>query len=438
MHKDDFAFANDIRAAVELRTPRTYILLVRVTAVLILSAIIWASLAVLDEVTRGEGRVIPSRQVQVIQPLEGGLVENIHVTEGAIVQKGDVLMRIDDTTFAAQLGEIRERRLALASRVARLAAEALGQGQIDFPPQLLKEAVRAAEAERLVFEARQRKLSQDIEVIVQQVGQRRAELGELQAQERRLAQAVDLLAKETTITRRLFQQRVVPEIEMLRLDRQAAEMLGQLDVVKASLAKAEVAILEAEARRDSVTSTFRATSEEELAKAQADLAVVEETIRAAQDRVRRTDLRAPVHGIVNKISVTTIGAVVQPGQAIMDIVPLEDNLLVEANIRPADIAFIRPGQDAVVKISAYDPTVYGSLHGKVERISANTISNEQKEVFYRVVVRTERSHLGADAAQLPIIPGMVGSVEILTGRKSVLDYMLRPIRKVFDEALRER
>lgn len=438
MHKDDFAFANDIRAAVELRTPRTYILLVRVTAVLILSAIIWASLAVLDEVTRGEGRVIPSRQVQVIQPLEGGLVENIHVTEGAIVQKGDVLMRIDDTTFAAQLGEIRERRLALASRVARLAAEAIGQGQIDFPPLLLKEAARAAEAERLVFEARQRKLSQDIEVIVQQVGQRRAELGELQAQERRLAQAVDLLAKETTITRRLFQQRVVPEIEMLRLDRQAAEMLGQLDVVKASLAKAEVAILEAEARRDSVTSTFRATSEEELAKAQADLAVVEETIRAAQDRVRRTDLRAPVHGIVNKISVTTIGAVVQPGQAIMDIVPLEDNLLVEANIRPADIAFIRPGQDAVVKISAYDPTVYGSLHGKVERISANTISNEQKEVFYRVVVRTERSHLGADAAQLPIIPGMVGSVEILTGRKSVLDYMLRPIRKVFDEALRER
>ncbi|MCZ8183682.1 MAG: HlyD family type I secretion periplasmic adaptor subunit [Beijerinckiaceae bacterium] len=438
MHKDDFAFANDIRAAVDLRTPRTFILLVRVTAALILSSVIWASLAVLDEVTRGEGRVIPSRQVQVVQPLEGGLVENIHVVEGAIVQKGDVLMRIDDTNFAAQLGEIRERRLALASRVARLAAESTGQSQIDFPPPLLKEAVRATEAERLVFEARQRKLIQDIEVIVQQVGQRRAELGELQAQERRLAQAVDLVSKETAITRRLFQQRVVPEIEMLRLDRQAAEMQGQLDVVRASLAKAEVAILEAEARRDSVTSTFRAASEEELAKVQADLAVVEETIRAAQDRVRRTDLRAPVHGIVNKISVTTIGAVVQPGQAVMDIVPLEDNLLVEANIRPADIAFIRPGQDAVVKISAYDPTVYGSLQGKVERISANTITNDQKEVFYRVVIRTVRSHLGADAAQLPIIPGMVGSVEILTGRKSVLDYVLRPIRKVFDEALRER
>ncbi|WP_284179624.1 HlyD family type I secretion periplasmic adaptor subunit [Rhabdaerophilum sp. SD176] len=438
MHKDDFAFANDIRAAADLRTPRTYVLLVRVTAALILSAVIWASLAVLDEVTRGEGRVIPSRQVQVVQPLEGGLVENIHVAEGAIVQKGDVLMRIDDTNFAAQLGEIRERRLALASRVARLTAESTGQSQIGFPPSLLKEAGRATEAERLVFEARQRKLTQDIEVIVQQVGQRRAELGELQAQERRLAQAVDLLSKETAITRRLFQQRVVPEIEMLRLDRQAAEMQGQLDVVKASLAKAEVAILEAEARRDSVTSTFRAASEEELAKVQADLAVVEETIRAAQDRVRRTDLRAPVHGIVNKISVTTIGAVVQPGQAVMDIVPLEDNLLIEANVRPADIAFIRPGQDAVVKISAYDPTVYGSLQGKVERISANTITNDQKEVYYRVVIRTVRSHLGPDAAQLPIIPGMVGSVEILTGRKSVLEYVLRPIRKVFDEALRER
>lgn len=438
MHKDDFAFANDIRAAIDLRTPRTYILLVRVTAALILSAVIWASLAALDEVTRGEGRVIPSRQIQVVQPLEGGLVENIHVAEGAIVQKGDILMRIDDTNFAAQLGEIRERRLALASRVARLTAESTGQSQIDFSPQLLQEAGRATEAERLVFEARQRKLTQDIEVIAQQVGQRRAELGELQAQERRLAQAVDLLSKETAITRRLFQQRVVPEIEMLRLDRQAAEMQGQFEVVKASLARAEVGILEAEARRGSVTSTFRAASEEELAKVQADLAVVEETIRAAQDRVRRTDLRAPVHGIVNKISVTTIGAVVQPGQAVMDIVPLEDNMLVEANIRPADIAFIRPGQDAVVKISAYDPTVYGSLQGKVERISANTITNDQREVYYRVVIRTVRSHLGPDAAQLPIIPGMVGSVEILTGRKSVLDYVLRPIRKVSDEALRER
>jgi len=438
MHKDDFAFANDIRAAADMRTPRTYALLVRVSIGLLLTGLVWAYLAVLDEVTRGEGRVIPSSQVQVVQPLEGGLIESIFIKEGAIVQKGDILVRIDDTNFAAQLGEIRERRLALGARYARLTAEATGQPMVTFPPVLIKDAARATDAERAVFDARQRKLQQDVEVVVQQIGQRKAEHGELEAQNMRLFQSIELLSKELLITRRLFQQRVVPEIEMLRLERQAAELQGQLNVVRASLAKADVSIREAEARRESVVSTFRAASEEELSKVQADLSIVDETIRAAQDRVRRTDLRAPVHGIVNKVNVTTIGAVVQSGQAIVDIVPLEDSLLVEGNIRPADIAFIRPGQDAVVKISAYDSTIYGSLTGKVERISADTFTSERKDVFYRVIVRTAKSHLGADAAPLPIIPGMVGSVEILTGRKSVLAYMLKPVRKVFSEALRER
>jgi membrane fusion protein, adhesin transport system len=225
---------------------------------------------------------------------------------------------------------------------------------------------------------------------------------------------------------------------MLRLDRQLAELTGQLDVARATLAKAQVGVKEAEARRSNAVSTFRAAAEEELSKAMGDFNVVDETIRAAQDRVRRTDLRAPVHGIVNKVNVTTVGAVVQPGQAVMEIVPLEDNLLVEGNIRPADIAFIRPNQNAVVKITAYDSTIYGSLKGKVERISADTITTEQKETFFRVVVRTEKSHLGTDAAPLPIIPGMVGSVEVLTGRKSVLDYVLKPVRKMSAEAMRER
>jgi adhesin transport system membrane fusion protein len=215
-------------------------------------------------------------------------------------------------------------------------------------------------------------------------------------------------------------------------------MNGQLQVVRASIQKAEVGVREAQARRDNANSTFRATAEEELAKTFGDLSVVEETIRAAQDRVRRTDLRSPVYGIVNKVNVTTIGAVVQPGQAVIEIVPLEDTLLVEGNIRPADIAFIRPGQEAVVKITAYDSTIYGSLRGKVERISADTITTEQKETFFRVVVRTEKSHLGSETSPLPIIPGMVGSVEILTGRKSVLAYILKPARKVMSEAMRER
>ena len=438
MHKDDFAYANDIRAAIDMRTPKTYVLLIRVSGAMFLVALIWAYFAVLDEVTRGDGRVIPSRQMQIIQPLEGGLVEKIHVREGAVVRQGDILMRIDDTNFSAQLGEVRERRAALSARVTRLRAEASGVEKLEIPSDIAAIAPRTIEAEQSLFDARQRKLKQDIEVLNQQVAQKKAEIAELNAQDNRLSSSMELLNKELGITRRLYSQRIVPEIEMLRLDRQAAEMKGQLDVVRAGLLKADVGVREAEARRNNAVSTFRATAEEELSKTLGDLSVVEETIRAAQDKVRRTDLRSPVHGIVNKVSVTTIGAVVQPGQAVMEIVPLEDNLLVEGNIRPADIAFIRPDQDAVVKITAYDSTIYGSLKGKVERISADTITTDQKETFFRVVVRTEKNHLGSDKSPLPIIPGMVGSVEVLTGRKSVLDYLLKPARKVISEAMRER
>lgn len=438
MHKDDFVYANDIRAAIDMRTPKTYVLLVRTTGALLLCLLVWAYFAILDEVTRGDSRVIPSRQMQVLQTLEGGLVEKILVREGAVVQQGEILMRIDDTNFSAQFGEVRERRASLAAKVARLGAESSGVQTLTFPEQLAKDAPKAIEAERSVFDARLRKLQQDIEVLSQQVAQKRAEQVELKAQEKRLIQNLDLLGREITLTRRLFQQKIVPEIEMLRMERQFTELRGQLEVARASIVKAETGVQEAMARKDGIVSTFRAAAEEELSKAAADLAVVEETIRAAQDKVRRTDLRSPVYGIVNKVNVTTIGAVVQPGQAVMEIVPLEDTLLVEGNVRPADIAFIRPGQDAVVKISAYDSTIYGSLQGKVERISADTIMTEQKETFYRVVVRTTKNHLGSEQTPLPIIPGMVGTVEVLTGRKSVLNYVLKPARKVASEAMRER
>jgi adhesin transport system membrane fusion protein len=218
---------------------------------------------------------------------------------------------------------------------------------------------------------------------------------------------------------------------MLRLDRQATEMKGQL--------------AEAQSKIASILTSFRSQADEDLAKSRGDLAVLDENIKSAQDRVRRTDLKAPVYGIVNKLNVTTVGAVVQPGANVMDIVPLDDTLLVEGRIRPQDIAFIRPNQDAVVKLSAYDSSVYGSLKGKVERISADTIvddkapdKQERQETFYRVIVRTEKNHLGTAENALPILPGMVATVEVMTGRKSVLDYMLKPARTLRDEAMRER
>ncbi|UGY02099.1 HlyD family type I secretion periplasmic adaptor subunit [Bradyrhizobium quebecense] len=416
MASSDFAFANDIRSAALLRTPRTSRMLLWTSCALLGTFLIWAHFAVLDEVKRGSGRVVPSRQMQVVQSLEGGIVGDILVREGDIVQQGQSLMRIEDTKFASEFGEIRERRAAAAARVARLEAEARGRSEISFPDEVDKVVPAAVATEASVFKMRAQKVAQDIDVLNQQVT--------------RLTGSLKLLEREQTLTRRLYDQKVVPEIEMLRLDRQATDMKGQL--------------AEAQSKIANITTSFRSQADEDLAKSRGDLAVLDENIKSAQDRVRRTDLKAPVHGIVNKLNVSTIGAVVAPGANLMDIVPLDDTLLVEGRIRPQDIAFIRPNQDAVVKISAYDSSVYGSLKGKVERISADTIvddkaeKTERQETFYRVMVRTDKNHLGSEQHPLPIIPGMVTTVEVLTGEKSVLDYIVKPARLLRDEALRER
>lgn len=444
MQQSDFAFANDVRAAVELRTPRTSSMILFSTLALIVVALIWANFAILDEVKRGNGRVIPTQQMQVLQSLEGGIVGAILVKEGDIVSKGQTVMRIEDIKFASELGEIRERRYATAARVARLEAESAGKSTLEFPEELVKVAPAAVAAEQSLFQARARKLAQDIDVIVQQSTQRRSELGEYKATAEKLTNTMKLLQRELDLTQKLYNQKVVPEIELLRIQRQASEMQGQLEVAKASMAKAEAGIQEAESRLQSAKTTLRAQADEDLAKSRGDLAVLEENIKSAKDRVFRAEMKSPVHGIVNKINVTTIGAVIQPGGNLMDIVPLDDNLLVEGQIRPQDIAFIRAGQDAIVKISAYDSSVYGSLNGKVERVSADAITddkpgrNGEKETFYRVIVRTEKNHLGTSKTPLPIIPGMVATVEVMTGHKSVLDYLIRPARLLRDEALRER
>ncbi len=315
MPATDFAFANDIRAAAALRTPRTSRMLLVTFLAMLVAFLVWAHFAILDEVKRGNGKVVPSRQTQVVQTLEGGIVTEILIQEGAIVQQGQSLMRIDDTKFASEFGEIRERRAAMAARVARLEAEARGHKEVTFPDQLDKVVPASVATETSVFKMRQQKVAQDVDVLNQQV--------------MRLTGTLKLLDRELALTRKLYEQKVVPEIEMLRLDRQATEMRGQL--------------AEAQSKIANTLASFRSQADEDLAKSKGDLAVLDENIKSAQDRVKRTDLRAPVHGIVNKLNVTTIGAVVQPGANLMDIIPLDDLLLVEGRIRPQDIAFIRPG-----------------------------------------------------------------------------------------------
>ncbi len=433
----DWNYANDIRDILQTRPPRFATNVVRIGVVLFFVALIWAYFAQLEEVTRGDGRVVPSRQIQVVQAPDRGIVKELLAHEGDIVERGQVLVRIDDTDFASQLGEIRQKRWALLARIARLEAET-ERTEPTFPEKLRTSVPTLVAEEIKVFQSKQSRLKDELSVLRSQAEQRAQEVQELLAKERKLASTLEIMKRELEINQKLFERRVLPEIEFLRLQRQLVETQGELEITKASLEKTAAARQEAADRLSNARTTYTAEAQQELATARGELAVIDETIRGAFDRVRRTDLVSPVKGVINRMNITTIGAVLQPGTDVVEIVPLEDTLLIETRIRPQDVAFLSPGQTARVKITAYDFSIYGGLEGHLERISADTTEDEKGNRFFRVMIRTNKNYLGSDTNPLPIIPGMVASVDILTGEKSVLDYLLKPIKKARDEALRER
>ncbi|MDD7912152.1 HlyD family type I secretion periplasmic adaptor subunit [Pseudovibrio exalbescens] len=430
-------YATDIRASLQTRPPRRSANIILISLAVIIVALIWASLAELEEVTRGDGRVIPSRQIQVVQAPERGIVNQVLVEEGQIVEEGMVIVRVDDTGFSSQLGEIQQRQSALQAKAARLEAEALNKALV-FPDAVRTHALRFALEEEQVFLANKQQQETDISVLSLQKRQKEQEREELLAEERKLQSVLETMAREVEINRALFERRVLPEIEFLRLQREFQERSGQLEIIKASIQRVKASEEELAERIESARRTFYAKSRAELADTRAQLAIVDETIKAAQDRVSRTDLRSPVYGVVNTLNITTLGAVVQPGEPLVEIVPLDDTLLIEARIRPQDVAFLHPGQEVTVKITAYDYSIYGGLKGKLERIAADSVEDEKGNRFFEVTVRTNKNYLGTKTDPLPIMPGMVASIDVLTGFKTVLHYLLKPINKVQSEALRER
>ena len=399
----------------------------------------WAWFYEIEEVTRATGKVIPSRQLQVVQSLEGGIVAALAVREGDLVNEGDELARIDDTTAGSDLGELREREAALMAAEARVLAEAQGAKSVAFSDDLTTRAPAAVAAERQVFLSRQRQLLAEMSVLEDQLAQRRAALREATATVSKLEAQLAPLREETDLTAGLVETGSVPKIEFLRLQGDLASIGGDLEVSRARIPGIEAAIREAENQISSARSSYVLTARERGAEISGELAILREAMRAATDRLTRTSLRAPVHGTVNQLHVTTIGAVVQPGAPIVEIVPRDDQLLVEAQINPRDVAFIRPGHPASVKITAYDFLVYGALDGTVERIGADALTDPEGNQYFQVMVRTEESALpSASEGTLPISPGMVAQVDIQTGRKTVLDYLLKPLRRAQAEALRER
>jgi len=417
--------------------PRRSQLTVWLAAALLLSALVWAYWAVLDEVTVAEGKAIPSSKVQVVQNLEGGIVTELFVREGQMVDKGATLLRLDDTRFRSNKGESEADRYALSAQVQRLAAEAEGR-PLALSEEVRSKAPQVAEDETALFQSRQRRLSSEKQTLSEQLRQKTQELAEYRAKVAQYRSAVGLLQEELNMSAPLVSKGAVSPVEILRLKQRTVEARGQLNASSLAIPRAEAAVAEMRSKMQESDASFRSEAAKELNEKRTDLSKLSANSIAIDDRVKRTTVVSPVRGIVKVLKVNTIGGVVQPGSDLVEIVPIEDNLLIEAKVRPQDVAFLHPGQQAMVKFSAYDYTIYGGLKGKLELISADTVTDDKGNAFYLIQVRTERNHVGGEHKPLLIIPGMVATVDIITGQKSVLDYLLKPVLKARTEALRER
>ncbi|MEO6677011.1 MAG: HlyD family type I secretion periplasmic adaptor subunit [Pseudomonas sp.] len=399
---------------------------------------LWANFAVIDEVTKGDGKAIPSSKIQKIQNLEGGIVAELYVKEGQIVEAGAPLIRLDDTRFASNVGETEADRLSMLLRVERLSAE-VDDRPLNFPPDVLKAVPGQAASEESLYTSRRQQLHDEIGGLQEQLIQRQQELREFSSKQSQYRSGLALQRQEINMSEPLVAQGAVSPVEVLRLKRAEVETRGQLDATTLAIPRAESAIKEVQRKIDETRGKFRSEALTQLNEARTDLNKAQATGKALEDRVSRTLVTSPVRGIVNKLLVNTIGGVIQPGSDLVEIVPLDDTLLVEAKVRPQDIAFLHPGQEATVKFTAYDYTIYGGLKAKLEQIGADTITDEDKKTTYYIIkLRTDRSHLGTDEKPLLIIPGMVASVDIITGKKTILSYLLKPIIRARAEALHER
>ncbi|WP_122454441.1 HlyD family type I secretion periplasmic adaptor subunit [Pseudomonas viridiflava] len=424
-------------AALADPSSRAMSLTVWIAAALLLSALLWAGFAVLEEVTTGEGKAIPSSKVQVIQNLEGGIVSDIFVREGQVVDKGDTLLRLDDTRFMSSRSESEVDRLTLTAQVERLAAEAEGRS-LTLPAEVTSSAPQVAADEQALYESRQRRLASEQRTLNEQLRQKTQELAEFRSKQEQFRSSLSLVQQELDMSAPLVSSGAVSPVEILRLKRNAVELRGSMNANTLAIPRAEAAISEIKSRVQESELGFRADAARELNEKRNDLARISASRIAIDDRMSRTTVVSPVRGIVKTLKVNTIGGVVQPGSDLLEIVPLEDNLLIEAKVRPQDVAFLHPGQKAMVKFSAYDYTLYGGLPARLELIGADTITDDKDNSFYLIQVRTDSNHLGSDSRPLLIIPGMIATVDIITGEKSVLDYLLKPVLKARAEALRER
>ena len=444
--EDDLEFVYSSYANSNEESSRSSNIIFVIVTVVFTSLIFWAAFAEIDELARGNGKVIPTDKIQTVQSLDGGIISEIFIKEGQTVKYGDALMKIDTTRFKATLDESKQEYLSLLAIIARLEIESRIDvtkplPKIKYDKKILNDSSRYDINETLLLENRFRELKSSVRVLENQASQKRQELKEIRSNINKLSESLGYITEQRKTIKKLVSRGIKSKYDLLNIEKEYTQTKGDLDTARLSISRSNYAINEAKNRISEKVNTFKAEASNELQKTASLINKFEAILVGDEDKVAKTVITSPVNGIIKQLNVNTIGGVVQSGMELIEIVPLSDALVVEAKIDPKDIAFINPSQKAIIKITAYDFSIYGGLDGKIIEISADSIiDKESKEgkSYYRVLVKTNKNYLERNGIKLPIIPGMVASVDIVTGKKSILDFLLKPILKVKQNSLHER
>jgi adhesin transport system membrane fusion protein len=437
MAQQHIDFMDELNAAAKMQPREGSRFLLLTIFFLVLFLGVWASVSEIEERTRGEGQVVPSTEIQVVQSLEGGIVEDILVSEGEHVEKGQVLLRLSDVFFASEERGTEARLLSLQAKKARLEAEAQGK-EFVLPGDVQEKVPDVAKNESALYQSRKAEYENQNSILRDKVTAIQSRISEAKSEAARYESSRASLQKELNVTRKMVAQRAVPEVEQFRLEREVSDAGGRAREARERAKGLEAELSATEKELDDQKDKFRSIVLKELNEVETQLSGLQENLKSIGDRVYRTEVRAPVTGIVDKISIKTIGGILEPAQPIVEIVPLGDDLKIIAKVSPNDIAFLKPGQDVNVKITAYDPQKYGSLHGTLKRISANSVTDNDGNIFFEVEVHTDKNHLGSEDKPLPITTGMIANVEIITGKRTIMEYLLKPILRAKSVALTER
>ena len=417
-----------------MQTPARARVLLYTILIVLFVLLVWSYFAEIDEVAKGDGKVIPSQQLQVLQSYDGGIVQDILVKEGQAVKAGQVLLKVDPTRYLSSLEENTTQFAALAAKVQRLTALTQGSA-LRFNRDLKKQAPTIIENERKLYNSNLAELDEIAAGSDSRILQRRQDVEELKASLAQYEDVLDLSKKELAVTKPLLASGAVSEIEILRLERQIVELAGNIKKAKVAIQRGLNAIEEEVIKKEENRLKLVNRWNQELTEATGEMATLQQSQTSLEDVVSQADLKSPINGTVQRLLINTVGGVITPGSAVVELVPQDDQLIVEAKISPKDIAFIREGQPAVLKFSAYDFTIYGGMSAAVKHISADAITNDKDETYYLVRLETRKTIANEE---LDILPGMIVQVDILTGKKTVLNYILSPLFNVTASALRER